>query len=397
MKQMANIEDLKQLYPYPSVSFVANSCSACYYSEVEKKSTCKTGEEEETCKISCYTGNYCHGGMGYCKQNQYVTARYEFPAFETFGNYCLDKDEFIYKSWTAELWNKYHTALHRGEDFTGGKGYLIDAAFSAAGYKNTVGSHGNGSSIKYNNANISKEQVIKGNPIKADNYNALIQRLQLYSFDNQQEQISEGKTEQILPPQQVKKDDLITKYKAMVLKDGYQKAKFSPSLCDFCISGAQTFCGCACSCPCSCSCGCSCDCSSANGGGSIGVSADGKMTIIGIGYGGVTGDTLNNTTTKVNAANAINSAIKNLQGTSASVSVSVKDSNGKDFTISGITANTPTISDTNNLNFSVSNGGSDKAPGSGTMDYGESGEGDFTKLTGNTKCMVYCEQREIFK
>ena len=97
---------------------------------------------------------------------------------------------------------------------------MIDNAFAAAGYKNTTGSHSGGNTISYNNS-INKTKVEKEEVIKATNYNTLIQRLNLYKFDNENITAENGSEQQILPPLEVKKDDLITKYRAITLKDGY--------------------------------------------------------------------------------------------------------------------------------------------------------------------------------
>lgn len=97
---------------------------------------------------------------------------------------------------------------------------MIDNAFAAAGYKNTVGSHSGGNTVSYKNS-IDKTKVEKEEVIKATNYNTLIQRLNLYKFDEESITAKNGSEQQILPPLEVKKDDLITKYKAITLKDGY--------------------------------------------------------------------------------------------------------------------------------------------------------------------------------
>lgn len=63
---MSEIDDLKQIYPYPTVSYIRDSCTACYVSESNDES----GGGEEACKIQCqiqcFTGNFCTMGMGYC-------------------------------------------------------------------------------------------------------------------------------------------------------------------------------------------------------------------------------------------------------------------------------------------------------------------------------------------
>ena len=44
---MSEIEDLKQIYPYPTVSYIRDSCIACYVSESNDES----GGGEEACEI----------------------------------------------------------------------------------------------------------------------------------------------------------------------------------------------------------------------------------------------------------------------------------------------------------------------------------------------------------
>lgn len=79
------------------------------------------------------------------------------------------------------------------------------------------------------------------------------------------------------------------------------------------------------------------------------------------------------------------------------MSVTVTDSNGKNFTISGITASTPPVSSVDNIHFNVSAGEGEQAPGSGEKTPSPNGEGDFSKLTGNSKCLVICQTRETLK
>ena len=79
------------------------------------------------------------------------------------------------------------------------------------------------------------------------------------------------------------------------------------------------------------------------------------------------------------------------------MSVTVTDSNGKSFTISGITANTPPVSSVDNISFNVSAGEGEQAPGSGEREESPKGDGDFSTLTGNSKCLVICQTRETLK
>lgn len=217
---------------YPSCITESQICSSCYNDQDNPgPNDCKQSGGQP-CSAVCNSGcnTICDSSQAFCSIGvQTVTSHADVPGFP-WGQ--VNKDDFIYKFWTADNWNK-----------------LIQQVKAAAelGQKQNNGINGSAST------SIEVKQLIT-----ADVYNQVENLLE--SFDNASYAT-------------VNKNDLITAATSNNIKNSYETMKFKTSVCDICNVGNEhrtgdcncncncsCNCSCSCTCPCSCSCNCSCPC-----------------------------------------------------------------------------------------------------------------------------------------
>lgn len=184
-----------------------------------------------TCDAICNScQNDCNTVQNYCGADLNMQLIIDHADTGQYPTYCMVKDEFIFRNWTAERWNEIISNLQ--------------TAYALGRLQN----HGTAPAMTDAAPDPKNETHIPNSLVTAEKYNQVAAAIN-------------GFVGTSLPTVAV--GDVIRGTHAQLQKEHYEKAKFNTTVCDICNTSAQFTecpCTCDCDCACDCSCGCSCDC-----------------------------------------------------------------------------------------------------------------------------------------
>lgn len=203
---------------------------------------CNTNQGAPSCRQvdpcpACNT--VCTGCQSYCQlgyqliQNHGTVNEYRDPA-------CMQKDEFIFRNWTADYWNTLQrmllTADVMGEKQPQNGGVSFPNGPAAPDPKN--------------------ETHIENSLITAKKYNDVAIALGKFS----------SSVSQVIGVSDNDIGDVIKGDHAKALSKAYKAAVFKNNVCDICNGGGYQHASCSCNSACQCYCSCYCSCSSGGRG-----------------------------------------------------------------------------------------------------------------------------------
>lgn len=214
----------------PFCSF-CNASQGTYGCEMVYCDTC------EKCNTNCKTCQaYCQVGWEYIKDQPDV------GAFTNPG--CIEKDEFIFRAWTAPWWNDYQDDLLTADIVGKKESQSANVSFP----------HGRAETDPQNKGPFPYTNVPFQHPyhslITGSKYNDLVTALGKFfsSISSVQGAETVG----------CENATVIRAAHAKALKTGYNAARFKGSVCDICNVVNYQHGGCSCNSSCPCYCGCSC-------------------------------------------------------------------------------------------------------------------------------------------
>lgn len=203
---------------------------------------CNTNQGAPSCRQvdPCPTCNtVCTGCQSYCQlgyqliQNHGTVNEYRDPG-------CMQKDEFIFRNWTADYWNTLQRML------------LTADVMGEKQSQNGGVSFPNGPAAPDPN----NETHIENSLITAKKYNDVA--IALGKFSSSVSQVVGVSDNDI--------GDVIKGDHAKALSKAYKAAVFKNNVCDICNGGGYQHASCSCNSACQCYCSCYCSCSSGGRG-----------------------------------------------------------------------------------------------------------------------------------
>lgn len=210
---------------YPSCITDSQICNKCYASE--SCQNCTDGSGNHPCSAYCNSGcnTICISEQTFCALGVEVTI--DHADVKPYPQGCWEKDQFIFRNWTAEMWNNV-------------LGWIDDTA--KLGVEQNQGTPPGHTKVNPDPDNVTH---VENSLVTAEKYNQMVAKINFFN--------------QSLAT--VKQGDVIRGTHAMALKDGYEDKTFNQDVCDVCNVPDQNRNSCNCSCVCSCSCSCNCTCS----------------------------------------------------------------------------------------------------------------------------------------
>lgn len=221
-------------------------CTICNATNKHIQTGCHRGNTKtfeaagcDTCNTVCdVEQSYCGGNAG---TTQYIKDHADVGAYTMV---CEQKDEFIFRNWTAPWWNDYQDDL-----LTADRMGLYTAHANGVSFPNgrAVTDPQNKGPFPYENVPF---QHPAGSLVTGAKYNDLVNALAKFS----------STISKVQGAAQVGCENatVIRASHARALRTGYNNAKFDTDVCDHCNTSAQKYpYGCECvSSSCMCSCGC---------------------------------------------------------------------------------------------------------------------------------------------
>lgn len=220
---------------YPSCITDFQICNFCYASE--SCLNCNDGNSWRQCSNYCNTGcnTICITAQTFCNLGVETVVDHADVTPKTL-NGCWQKDEFIFRNWTASFWNT-----------------LIKSITDAAKL-GVVQNQGTPPGATQAVADPCNNTHPANSLVTAEKYNQQVARINFFNKS----------LSTVIGAAQVgcENADVIRGTHAMALKNGYETMKFNKNVCDVCNVPEQNrnSCNCSCTCSCACQCGCDCDC-----------------------------------------------------------------------------------------------------------------------------------------